>query len=167
MRYEHVLTGRNGRTSFIMNSQPFRSICQRLMNIYPHYLSTPTISILPNDGNKVLIPMMNAYELKELSTGKGKASFQPLSTNGALEQQKKLLDPPLKLLPCTCSMLTGKCSQIDSRTVKLALAVIDQKSSAEQRRRQEQIHERRLQHIEHKLDNLLRVFQERNLIQST
>lgn len=162
MRYEHVLTGRNGSTNFIVNTQPFRSICQRLMNIYPHYLSTPTISILPNDGNKVLIPITNVYELKKLSPDKGKAGFQPLSTNGALEAQKKLLDPPVKLLPCTCSRLTGKCSQIDKRTVKLALAVIDQKSTAEQKRRQEQMHERRLQHIEHKLDNLLKLLQERN-----
>lgn len=168
MRYEHVLTGRSGRTSLLVNSQPLKSICQRLMNIYPHYLSTPTISILPNDGNKVLIPITNSYELKELSIGNGKSNktigFQPLSTNAALEQQKKLLDPPLKLLPCNCcSLLSGKCSQIDSRTVKLALAVIDQKSSAEQKRQREQIQERRLQHIEQKLEILLQLLQqERN-----
>ncbi|EDW02406.1 transient receptor potential cation channel protein painless [Drosophila grimshawi] len=162
MRYEQVLTGRHGRTGFIVNSQPFRTICQRLMNIYPNYMSVPQISILPNDGNKVLIPMSDAFELKDLSNDKNKASFQPLATNAALEQQKKLLDPPLKLLPCCCSVLTGKCSQIDNRTVKLALSVLDQKSNAEQKRQREQITERRLENIEQKLEHLLNLLQERN-----
>ncbi|XP_034476813.1 transient receptor potential cation channel protein painless [Drosophila innubila] len=169
MRYEQVLTGRNGRTGFIVNSQPFRTICQRLMNIYPNYMSVRQISILPNDGNKVLIPMMDVYELKELSNGNGKskkinmASFQPLATNAKSEQQKKLLDPPLKLLPCCCSLFSDKCSQIDNRTVKLALAVIDQKSNAELKRQREQITERRLQQMEQKLEQvLLLLHQERN-----
>ncbi|EDW58890.2 LOW QUALITY PROTEIN: uncharacterized protein Dvir_GJ17169 [Drosophila virilis] len=164
-RYEQVLTGRNGRTGFIVNIEPVRSICQRLMNIYPNYLCVRQISVLPNDGNKVLIPITDAYELKELSNahgnGKSRASFQPLATNA--EQQKKLLDPPLKLLPCSCSALTGRCSKIDNRTVKLALAVIDQKSSVEQRRQREQINERRLQHMEQKLEHILQLLQNRDL----
>ncbi|KAL7723397.1 hypothetical protein ACLKA6_000719 [Drosophila palustris] len=167
MRYEQVLTGRHGRTGFIVNSQPFRSICQRLMNIYPNYMSVRQISILPNDGNKVLIPMMDIYELKELRNGHGKnnnkTSFQPLATNAKSEQQKKLLDPPLKLLPCCCSLFSDKCSQIDNRTVKLALAVIDQKSNAEVKRQREQFTERRLQQMEQKLEQVLQLLrQERN-----
>lgn len=134
------------------------------MNIYPNYLCVRQISVLPNDGNKVLIPITDAYELKELSNahgnGKSRASFQPLATNA--EQQKKLLDPPLKLLPCSCSALTGRCSKIDNRTVKLALAVIDQKSSVEQRRQREQINERRLQHMEQKLEHILQLLQNRD-----
>ncbi|XP_064547054.1 transient receptor potential cation channel protein painless [Drosophila montana] len=163
MRYEQVLTGRNGRTGFIVNTEPMRSICQRLMNIYPNYLCVRQISVLPNDGNKVLIPITDAYELKELSgNGKSRASFQPLATNAAqAEQQKKLLDPPLRLLPCSCSALTGRCSKIDNRTVKLALAVIDQKSSVEQRRQRDQINERRLHNMEQKLEHILQLLQSR------
>ncbi|XP_022224528.2 transient receptor potential cation channel protein painless [Drosophila obscura] len=149
-RYEQVLTGRDGHAGFIVGSEPFRSICQRLMNIYPNYLSLRQISVLPNDGNKVLIPMSDGFELQPLN-GKSPASFQQLPTSAT---QKKLLDPPLRLMPCCCSVLTGKCSQIDGRTVKLALAVIDQKSNAEQRRQRDQISDRRLQIIEHKLENL-------------
>ncbi|BFG04452.1 transient receptor potential cation channel protein painless [Drosophila madeirensis] len=156
-RYEQVLTGRDGHAGFIVGSEPFRSICQRLMNIYPNYLSLRQISVLPNDGNKVLIPMSNGFELQPLN-GKSPTSFQQLPTSAT---QKKLLDPPLKLLPCFCSVLTGQCSQIDGRTVKLALALIDEKSSAEQRRQRDQISDRRLQIIEQKLDHLLQVLQER------
>ncbi|KAH8261593.1 hypothetical protein KR044_012108 [Drosophila immigrans] len=161
LRYEQVLTGRNGCTGFIMSNEPFRTVCQRLLNIYPNVRQ---ISILPNDGNKVLIPMTNVYELKELSNSNGKtlASFKPLATNAVPEQQKKLIDPPLKLLPCCCSVSSNKCSKIDSRTVKLALAVIDQKSNAERKRQQDQLTERRFQLMEQKLEQLLLLHQERN-----
>ncbi|KAH8410973.1 hypothetical protein KR222_004115 [Zaprionus bogoriensis] len=160
LRYEHVLTGRSDRTQFLVNSQPFRSICQSLMNVYPHYLSVPQISILPNDGNQVLVPMPNHCELKELGAGKSKASFQPLSTHAAHEQQKKLLDPPLRQLHCSCGLLTGRCSQIDGRTVKLALAVIDQNANAERERQKEQLKDQRLLRIERMLDQLLQKQQE-------
>ncbi|XP_017096586.2 transient receptor potential cation channel protein painless [Drosophila bipectinata] len=150
-RYELVLTGRHGRAGCLSASQPFRSIIQRLLNIYPNYLGLRQISVLPNDGNKVLIPTSYTFE----------APYNQVSTNPTASQ-KKLLDPPLQLLPCCCSMLTGKCSQIDARTVKLALALIDQKTSTEQRRLREQQSDRRLQVIEQKLESLLQLLQERN-----
>ncbi|EDV37235.1 uncharacterized protein Dana_GF11530 [Drosophila ananassae] len=158
-RYELVLTGRQGRAGCLATSQPFRSIIQRLMNIYPNYLGLRQISVLPNDGNKVLIPTSDVFELKTLD--KLQSGFQQLPTHSTASQ-KKLLDPPLRLLPCCCSMLTGKCSQIDARTVKLALALIDQKSSTEQRRLREQESDRRLQLIEQKLESLLQLLQDRN-----
>lgn len=159
-RYELVLTGRQGRAGCLATSQPFRSIIQRLMNIYPNYLGLRQISLLPNDGNKVLIPTGDMFELKTLDNLQ--SGFQKLPTHPAQTSQKKLLDPPLRLLPCCCSMLTGKCSQIDGRTVKLALALIDQKSSTEQRRLREQASDRRLQLIEQKLESLLQLLQDRN-----
>ncbi|KAH8309657.1 hypothetical protein KR059_012865 [Drosophila kikkawai] len=161
-RYEQVLTG-HGSAGFLVSNQPFRSIYERLMNIYPNYLSLRQISVLPNDGNKVLIPMQDPYEMKTLNS-KLQGSFQQVPTSSASQPQKKLLDPPLKLLllPCCCSMLTGKCSQIDGRTVKLSLALIDQKNTAEQRRKREQVNDRRLQLIEHKLESLLQLLQERH-----
>jgi len=130
------------------------------MNIYPNYLSLRQITVLPNDGSKVLIPMSDDFELKTLK-GNNQASFQqlPMSPN---VPQKKLLDPPVKLLPCCCSVLTGKCSQMDGRTVKLALAVIDKKKSMEQSRKQEQIKDGRLKIIEHRLEQVLQLLQDRN-----
>ncbi|XP_037713412.1 transient receptor potential cation channel protein painless [Drosophila subpulchrella] len=158
-RYEQVLTG-HGRAGFLMGNNFLRSICQRLMNIYPNYLSLRQITVLPNDGSKVLIPMSDDFELKTLK-GNNQASFQqlPMSPN---VPQKKLLDPPVKLLPCCCSVLTGKCSQMDGRTVKLALAVIDKKKSMEQSRKQEQIKDGRLKLIEHRLEQVLQLLQDRN-----
>ncbi|KAH8233336.1 hypothetical protein KR026_007154, partial [Drosophila bipectinata] len=158
-RYELVLTGRQGRAGCLSTSQPFRSIIQRLLNIYPNYLGLRQISVLPNDGNKVLIPTSDTFELKPLD--KRQTGFLQLPTHPTASQ-KKLLDPPLRLLPCCCSMLTGKCSQIDARTVKLALALIDQKTSTEQRRLREQESDRRLQLIEQKLESLLQLLQDRN-----
>ncbi|KAH8376082.1 hypothetical protein KR200_002922 [Drosophila serrata] len=161
-RYEQVLTG-HGSAGFLVSNQPFRSIYERLMNIYPNYLSLRQISVLPNDGNKVLIPMQDPYEMKTLNS-KLQGSFQQVPTSSASQPQKKLLDPPLKLLllPCCCSLLTGKCSQIDGSTVKQSLALIDQKNITEQRRKREQVNDRRLQLIEHKLEILVQLLQERN-----
>nr|NP_611979.1 painless, isoform A [Drosophila melanogaster]Q9W0Y6.1 RecName: Full=Transient receptor potential cation channel protein painless [Drosophila melanogaster]AAF47293.1 painless, isoform A [Drosophila melanogaster]AAP03646.1 painless [Drosophila melanogaster]AAR99141.1 RE03641p [Drosophila melanogaster] len=154
-RYEQVLTG-HGRAGFLLGNHLFRSICQRLMNIYPNYLSLRQISVLPNDGNKVLIPMSDPFEMRTLK----KASFQQLPLSAAVPQ-KKLLDPPLRLLPCCCSLLTGKCSQMSGRVVKRALEVIDQKNAAEQRRKQEQINDSRLKLIEYKLEQLIQLVQDR------
>ncbi|XP_030378440.1 transient receptor potential cation channel protein painless [Scaptodrosophila lebanonensis] len=151
-RYELVLTGR-GRTGYIVNTEPFRSICRRLMNIYPNYMSVRQISILPNDGNKVLIPRSNSYERNQNSS----VGFLPLPTNTG-----HLLDPPLSILPCCCSCLTGRCAEIDNRTAKLALNVIDRKSCAERKRQLEQQTERRLQIIEQKTDRILQLLQERS-----
>ncbi|EDV57095.1 transient receptor potential cation channel protein painless [Drosophila erecta] len=157
-RYEQVLTG-HGRAGFLLGNHFFRSISQRLMNIYPNYLSLRQISVMPNDGNKVLIPMSDPFEMRTLK-GKEQASFQPLPLSAAAPQ-KKLLDPPLRLLPCCCSMLTGKCSQMSGRVVKRALEVIDQKNTAEQKRKQEQVNDSRLRLIESKLEQLLQLVQER------
>ncbi|XP_016946846.1 transient receptor potential cation channel protein painless [Drosophila biarmipes] len=158
-RYEKALTG-HGRAGFLMGNRLLRSIFQRLMNIYPNYLSLRQITVLPNDGNKVLIPMSDAFELRTLK-GNDQAGFQklPMSANVT---HKKLLDPPLKFLSCCCSMLSGKCSQVDARTVKLALAVIDKKNSIEQSRKQEQIKDARLKLIEHQLEQVLQLLQDRN-----
>ncbi|XP_039481261.1 transient receptor potential cation channel protein painless [Drosophila santomea] len=157
-RYEQVLTG-HGRAGFLLGNHIFRSICQRLMNIYPNYLSLRQISVMPNDGNKVLIPMSDPFEMRTLK-GNKQASFQQLPLSAALPQ-KKLLDPPVRLLPCCCSMLTGKCSQMSGRVVKRALEVIDQKNTAEQKRKQEQINDSRLKLIEYKLEQLIQLVQER------
>ncbi|XP_068146766.1 transient receptor potential cation channel protein painless [Drosophila tropicalis] len=165
-RYERVLTGRHGRAGFIVQTEPFRSICRRLLNIYPNYITIRQIYILPNNGNKVLIPITDdSYELQPLKSGQngnGLANFQPLATHPA-QAQKKLLDPPLQLMPsncCCCPLLTGKCSQIDNRTVKLALAVIDKKSTTEIKQQREQMTERRLLHIEQQLEHLLQLMQQ-------
>ncbi|KAH8400976.1 hypothetical protein KR009_002281 [Drosophila setifemur] len=161
-RYEEVLTGRQGRGGFILRSRGARSICQRLMNVYPNYLSLRQISVRPNEDNQVLIPISNPYELKTLD-GKAEAGFHKLPTSvPAAHLEHKLLDPPLRLLPCCCSVLTGKCSRIDGRTVKLALAIIDRKSSSEQRSLSEQMSDRRLLQIEQKLEHLVQLLQERN-----
>ncbi|XP_017045007.1 transient receptor potential cation channel protein painless [Drosophila ficusphila] len=158
-RYEQVLSSR-GRAGFLMGSHCLRVVCQRLVNIYPNYLGLRQISVLPNDGNKVLIPTSDPLEMQTLKGGE-KTGFQQLPMSAAAPQ-KKLLDPPLRLLPCCCPMLSGKCAQMNGETVKLALAVIDQKNSAEQRRRQEHIHDSRLKVIEHKLEQLVQLLQERN-----
>jgi len=51
---------------------------------------------------------------------------------------------------------------MDGRTVKLALAVIDKKKSMEQSRKQEQIKDGRLKIIEHRLEQVLQLLQDRN-----
>lgn len=144
---------RKGRTGYLMSTKPLRWAYERLIRVYPNYLALRQISLLPNDGNKVLIPLVDPTEMRQ----RNNATFQAVPTNQ--DCQQKLLDPPLNLLPCCCSMLKGKCSRIDSRTVKQALAIIEQRSSGEQKRQREQNTERRLQHIEQKLEQLLQLLQ--------
>ncbi|XP_017866425.1 PREDICTED: transient receptor potential cation channel protein painless [Drosophila arizonae] len=153
LRYEQVLMDRKGRTGYLMSTKPLRWAYERLIRVYPNYLALRQISVLPNDGNKVLIPLVDPTEMRQ----RNNATFQAVPTNQ--DCQQKLLDPPLNLLPCCCSMLKGKCSRIDSRTVKQALAIIEQRSSGEQKRQREQNTERRLQHIEQKLEQLLELLQ--------
>ncbi|KAM7345804.1 transient receptor potential cation channel family member painless isoform 1-T2 [Cochliomyia hominivorax] len=148
-RYEEVLTGRSERANFIVNHEPFRTICRRIMNLYPNYIAGKQIAILPNDNNKVLIPLTNSFEMKEMSLNKN--SFIPLA-NHDNEKQNKLLDPPVQFLPCCCSFITNKCSEMDGRTVKMAMAVIDKKSLTLQQQNRLQSTEKRLYNIEQKLE---------------
>lgn len=156
-RYEEVLTGRSERANFIVNHEPFRTICRRIMNLYPNYIAGKQIAILPNDSNKVLIPQANTFEMKEMSVHKD--SFMPLA-NHDNEKQNKLLDPPVQFLPCCCSFITNKCSEMDSRTVKMAMAVIDKKSSTIQQQMRVQNTEKRLYNIEQKLEKMFEMLQD-------
>ncbi|TDG50746.1 hypothetical protein AWZ03_002735 [Drosophila navojoa] len=153
LRYEQKLMDRKGRIGYLMSTKLLRWTYERLIHVYPNYLGLRQISVLPNDGNKVLIPLVDPTEMRQ----RHNATFQAVPTNH--DYQQKLLDPPLNLLPCCCSLLKDKCSRIDSRTVKLALAIIEQRSSGEQKRQVEQNTERRLQHIEQKLEQLLQLLQ--------
>uniref|UniRef100_A0A1I8NX31 Ion transport domain-containing protein n=1 Tax=Stomoxys calcitrans TaxID=35570 RepID=A0A1I8NX31_STOCA len=150
-RYEEVLTGRSERSSFIVNHEPFRSVCRRLMNLYPNYRH---IAILPNDSNKVLIPIGENYEMKELGGTIKKNSFHPLPSHD-VAKEKKLLDPPVQFGPCLCSCITNKCSEMDRRTVKLAMAVLEQKTVKMEKNKRQQDTENRLRNIESKMDNIL------------
>ncbi|XP_067630712.1 transient receptor potential cation channel protein painless [Eurosta solidaginis] len=165
-RYEQVLTGRSGRAGFIITQEPFRTISRRLMNLDSNYIVGRQIAILPNDNNKVLVRIANgdsgsggdgasAVELKsDLSRKNGvrnsKSKFLPL-TDEEGEHEKKLLDAPVSFLPCCCTCITGKCSEMDSRTVKLAIAVIERKITAKQDKMREVNTERRLKSIEERL----------------
>ncbi|XP_061393732.1 transient receptor potential cation channel protein painless-like, partial [Musca vetustissima] len=154
-RYEEVLTGRSERSSFIVNHEPFRSICRRLMNLYPNYRH---IAIMPNDSNKILIPIGDTYEMKPLNGNLRKNSFHPLPSND-MDKVKKLLDPPVQFLPCLCSCVTNKCSEMDRRTVKLAMAVLEQKTVKMENRKRLQDTENRLRNIECKMDELIQMVQ--------
>uniref|UniRef100_A0A1B0BSL0 Ion transport domain-containing protein n=1 Tax=Glossina palpalis gambiensis TaxID=67801 RepID=A0A1B0BSL0_9MUSC len=156
-RYEKVLTGRADGASFIVNHEPFRSICRRLTNLYPNYLAGRQIAILPNDNNKVLIPTSSIFELKEVDNSL--ACFLPLSDNDH-DKQKKLLDPPVRFLPCCCSCITGSCSKMDVRTVKMALTVIEKKASAIRTQLHLKTTEKRLQNIEQKLEKIFEILQD-------
>lgn len=158
-RYEEVLTGRSERANFIVNHEPFRRICRRIMNLYPNYIAGKQIAILPNDSNKVLIPLSNSFEMKEMSLQKN--SFMPVA-NHDNEKQNKLLDPPVQFLPCCCSFITSKCSEMDRRTVKMAVAVIDKKSTTTEQQIRLQSTEKRLQNIEQKLEKMFELLQDLN-----
>ncbi|XP_073844644.1 transient receptor potential cation channel family member painless [Musca autumnalis] len=151
-RYEEVLTGRSERSSFIVNHEPFRTICRRLMNIYPNYRH---IAIRPNDSNRILIPSADSFEMKEMGNPLKKSSFHPLPSNDV--DKMKLLDPPVQFLPCLCSCITNKCSEMDRRTVKLAMAVLEQKITKMENRKRLQVTENRLRNIESKMDEVFKL----------
>ncbi|XP_075166242.1 transient receptor potential cation channel family member painless [Haematobia irritans] len=154
-RYEEVLTGRSERSSFIVNHEPFRSICRRLMNLYPNYRN---IVIMPNENNKVYIPVANEFEMKEMGGGSlKKKSFSPLPSNDV--EKAKLLDPPVQFVPCLCSCITNKCSEMDRRTVKLAMAVLEQKAVKMETKKKMIDTENRLRNIENKLDDMCALLQ--------
>ncbi|XP_017470905.1 PREDICTED: transient receptor potential cation channel protein painless [Rhagoletis zephyria] len=158
-RYEQVLTGRSGHASFIITHEPFRTICRRLMNLDSNYIVGRQIAILPNDSNKVLVGTSSGNEAVELKTDlsrtngvrNSKTTFLPLSEEDGSDHNKKLLDAPVSFLPCCCACITGKCSEMDSRTVKLAIAVIERKTTVQQDKMRGENTERRLRNIEERL----------------
>ncbi|XP_004522641.1 transient receptor potential cation channel protein painless [Ceratitis capitata] len=165
-RYEQVLTGRTGRASFIITHEPFRTICRRLMNLDSNYVVGRQIAILPNDNNKVLVGIPNnngSVEMKnEFARNNGvrnsKTTFLPLTEEGG-EHEKKLLDAPVSFLPCCCTCITGKCSEMDSRTVKLAMVVIEKKTITQKSKLHEVNTERRLKLIEDRLAQMTELLQ--------
>ncbi|XP_011196696.1 transient receptor potential cation channel protein painless [Zeugodacus cucurbitae] len=165
-RYEHVLTGRTGHASFIIKQEPFRTICRRLMNLDSNYIVDRQIAILPNDHNRVFVGVAKCSGTVESKDNCGrknegrnsKSHFLPLSEENT-NRQKKLLDAPVSFLPCCCTCITGKCSEMDSRTVKLAMAVIERKSTSQQGKIREANTERRLKNIEERLAQITELLQ--------
>lgn len=103
-----------------------------------------------------MIPTSSIFELKELDNSL--ARFLPLSDNDH-DKQKKLLDPPVRFLPCCCSCVTGSCSKMDVRTVKMALGVIEKKATAVRTQMHLKTTEKRLQNIEQKLEEIFEILQ--------
>ena len=162
--YEEVLTGRTGRASSLVNLQPFNSICRRLINLQPFYADDcPQITILPNDGNRIMIskPSVSGTEMKKFKNssalGNGKSTnFMSVSMENDSEEQKKLLDAPI---PCCCGCISGKCSEMDNRTVKLAMLLIEQKLEAQKHKDKANSTEKRLQGIEIQLRRMFEVLE--------
>uniref|UniRef100_A0A034WER2 Transient receptor potential cation channel protein painless n=1 Tax=Bactrocera dorsalis TaxID=27457 RepID=A0A034WER2_BACDO len=169
-RYEQVLTGRTGHASFIIKHEPFRTICRRLMNLDSNYIVGRQIAILPNDHNKVLVGVANGdvgidasveskYNFaRNNEVRNSKSQFLPLSEENT-NHQKKLLDAPVSFLPCCCTCITGRCSEMDSRTVKLAMAVIERKNTSQEDKMREANTERRLKNIEERLAQMTELLQ--------
>lgn len=157
-RYEQVLTGYSKYSSFIANQEPFRTICSHFFNLYPNYIADRQIVVLPNNNNKVLISIRDTNaEIRTISDSK--TTFLRLSDT---YNDPEIKQSPLsiKFLSCCCSNITAKCSEMDHRTVKLALAVIEQKSIMLKSKVRLQKSEQRLQNIENKLDKLYELLQE-------
>lgn len=78
-----------------------------------------------------------------------------------MDNCKEIKPVPLKMkfLPCCCSYFFGKCSEMDSRTIKLALNVIEKNSILKS---QDELYKnnQRLDIIENKLDRLLVLLQD-------
>lgn len=155
-RYEQVLTGYSKYSSFITNQEPFRSICLRLLNLYPNYIADRQIVILPNNNNKVLIPFQSDIEVKSVTNLKTKFYRLP-----DMDSSKHLIPKSLtmKFLPCCCSYFSGKCSEMDRQTIKLALMVIKQNSITLRSQDELQKQDQRLEIIESKLDKLFELLQ--------
>uniref|UniRef100_A0A6P4E0R4 Transient receptor potential cation channel protein painless-like n=1 Tax=Drosophila rhopaloa TaxID=1041015 RepID=A0A6P4E0R4_DRORH len=121
-RYEQVLT-----IGFFKNNNVLQKICQRWVSI-----GRDPISILPNDGNKLLIPQPDAFEMGT-SKDNQQLSFPNLKSPDM--RQKK----PSTILSCCCPVLSGNFYRMEDRTVKLALAVIVENNRIAQQRKQEKI----------------------------
>lgn len=154
--YERLLIGKNHKTSVIVNHQPFLAICRRLINIFPYCIGGKTISILPNNRNKIFIPYSNTLEMTSYQDPRLRKSLISMPDN---ENERKLLDPPMQFLPCCCSCLTGRCSEMDSRTVKTAMAVIEKKIQLIEEKNRLQYQEFRLKNIEEKIENIFQTMQ--------
>ncbi|XP_055920894.1 transient receptor potential cation channel protein painless [Eupeodes corollae] len=155
--YERLLIGQNHRTSVIVNHQPFLGICRRLINLFPYCISGTSISILPNNRNKVFIPFTSSLELINQQDPSSRKSL--ISVHDVSEQEKKLLEPPIQFVPCCLTCITGRCSEMDSRTVKTALAVIERKNEMIKENSQIEFQEIRLKNIEDKIEKIFEMMQ--------
>ncbi|XP_044248969.2 transient receptor potential cation channel protein painless-like [Drosophila takahashii] len=152
-RYERVLTGRR-QAGLFKNNRLLSHIYHRFLHINPNFLSQRKISILPNDGNKVLMTVCHPCEMRNFG-------FQ------------KWFNSPQKIAYRCCSKVFGRRIQMDDRTVMMALEVLDQNNSAkkmhkleeikeEQQREKEEVNDSRLRVIENRLEEVIMLLKDRN-----
>ncbi|KAH8345601.1 hypothetical protein KR084_012939, partial [Drosophila pseudotakahashii] len=125
-RYELALINRGSPGLF---NNGLRIICQRLLKMYPNYMSLHQVSIMPNKGNEMRIPNMNPSQKGSLH----------LPISGVA-----------KLL--TFCFYTGNFYE---QTANKALTIIDNNKRAVHRREQEENNKSRLDLIEEKLSQLI------------
>lgn len=155
--YERLLIGKSQRTNLIVNHQPFLTICRRLINLFPYCIGGNSIAIQLNNRNKVFVSYSSPFELVNNQDPSSKNFLTSMAN-----QEKKILDPPLQFLPCCCSFLTGRCSEMDSRTVKTAMAIIEKKNELVEEINRQRYQEIRLENIENKIEKIFEMMQNVN-----
>ena len=128
------MVGRLSETGFFVRLKPFRSISKRLTNIFSDYIHGHRIAILPNSRNKILVSIRSTEEDKDQKLKQNGAlallSRNNTDTNIDFESGKNLMESSVEIMPCCFACVAGRCSKMDSRTVKTALEIIQKKAKA-------------------------------------
>lgn len=159
--YEGVMTGQNNTTSFFVKHRPFRSICKNLISLFPNYINGGYVAITPNNRNRILVPTSKGLgDDVGLLKSNGKTFYK---FHEETDQHKRMLRGPVRALPCCCLCVTGSCSQMERRTVKAALLVIENRERMAQKQQKLQEQEMRLRKVEHKIDEIFNLLREMSM----
>lgn len=150
-RFERIVSRRNSGnpcSGFILQNPFFNRICKGRISLFPDFLPSSQIRLLPNDRNKILIPSRKDMVV-ELFKNARSHSEESLVIASDLERADH---SPTTL---GCCLFMERCTRLDGGIAKQAHAVLARKQSETEAENEKRSYNRRIARLEEKLDLII------------
>lgn len=152
-----VLRGENFCNQLILQNSVMSKMTKRRICLFPKLLPLNMIIVLPNNGNKINIPV--TAELEEGKSNNLNKSQENLIGSAVSEikilQRKQF--PILK--PLNCCLFNKSCSRMDTKVMKYSRHILSKKKEDADKFAEKKVLNERLSRLETKLDLLLKAIE--------
>lgn len=151
-RFERIIMRDSNLCSrVVLQNSVFDRICKRRISLFPDFLPGNQIKLLPNDGNKILIPTRKDVVV-QIFKGQRSHSEESLVLGNDLERAEQST--------LGCCMFMERCTRLDGGIAKQAHAVLARKQTEMEADLEKKSFNKRITRLEEKLDLIITGLQE-------
>lgn len=157
-RFERIIMRDSNLCSrVVLQNSLFDRTCKRRISLFPDFLPGNQIKLLPNDGNKILVPTRKDVVVELFKGIRSHDSEESLVLGNDLE---RAVDHSQSTLGCCLFM--ERCTRLDGGIAKQAHAVLARKQLEAEVETEKRSFSKRITRLEEKLDHIINGLQEMN-----